>query len=93
MPYTLIYHPDVRNKDIPAISQNLRDRIARAIDTRLTGAPERYGKPLRATLKGYWRLRIGDYRVIFKVVRNEVWALGIVHRREVYEKILKRLVV
>ncbi len=93
MPYTLIYHPDVRNKDIPAISRNLRDRIAHAIDTRLTGAPERYGKPLRATLKGYWRLRIGDYRVIFKVVRNEVWVLGIVHRREVYEKILKRLVV
>ena len=91
MPYTLAYHPEVRSKDIHLISRNLRERIARAIETRLTTEPERYGEPLRRTLKGYWKLRVGDYRVIFKVVKDEVWIYGIIHRREVYDRIVRRM--
>lgn len=90
MPYDLVYHPDIRAEDLPAINQNLRERIARAIETRLTAAPERYGEPLRGTLKGYWKLRVGDYRVVFKVVKNEVWIYGIMHRRDVYGVIARR---
>lgn len=91
MPYHLAYHPDVSSRDIPSISRNLRERIERAIETRLTTEPERYGEPLRRTLKGYWKLRVGDYRVVFKIVRSEVWIYGIIHRREVYERIARRL--
>ncbi len=80
MPYTLVYHPDVRSEDIPSINRDLRNRIARAIESRLTTEPERYGEPLRGTLRGYWRLRVGDYRIVFKVVKNEVWIFGIIHR-------------
>ena len=43
-----------------------------------------YGEPLRKTLKGYWKLRVGDYRVVFKVIEAEVWILGIKHRKSVY---------
>ncbi len=89
--YTLVYHPDVRKKDIPSINRNIRDRISHAIETRLTTDPQRYGEPLRRTLKGYWKLRIGDYRVVFKVVKNAVWIFGIMPRREVYERIARRL--
>ena len=89
--YTLVYHPDVRKKDIPSINRNIRDRISHSIETRLTTDPQRYGEPLRRTLKGYWKLRIGDYRVVFKVVKDEVWIFGIMHRREVYERIPRRL--
>ncbi len=49
-----------------------------------------YGEPLRKTLKGYWKLRAGDYRVVFKVVKDEVCILGIIHRKKVYDKIGKR---
>ncbi len=35
------------------------------------------------TLKGYWKLRVGDYRVVFKVSGQEVWILGIINRKEV----------
>ncbi len=91
MPYTLVYHPDVRSEDITAINRDLRDRIARAIESRLTTEPERYGEPLKGTLRGYWRLRVGDYSITFKVVKNEIWILGIIHRREVYERIARRL--
>ena len=91
MPYHLVYHPEVHTKDVPAVNQNLRDRISRAIETRLTTEPQRYGEPLRRTLKGYWKLRVGDYRVIFKVMKDEVWIYGIIHRRDVYDRIIRRL--
>jgi len=46
---------------------------------------------LRRTLKGYWKLRVGDYRVVFKIANDEVWIYGIIHRRDVYDKIIRRL--
>ena len=66
-------------------------RIEKAIETRLATAPHQYGEPLRKTLHGYWKLRVGDYRVVFKIVEKEVRILGIMHRKKVYEAIEKRL--
>lgn len=91
MPYTLRYHPRVAGDDLPDVPANLHARIARSIDGRLTSEPMRYGVPLRGTLKGYWKLRVGDYRVVFKVTGQEVWILTILHRREVYEAVAARL--
>jgi mRNA interferase RelE/StbE len=90
LPYKLRYHPDVRDIDIRSLNKKLRDRIRNAIEKRLTTEPHRYGDPLRKTLKGYWKLRVGDYRVVFKVVKHEVWILGIIHRKKVYDHIIKR---
>lgn len=90
MPFTLVYHPEVRQRDLPGLSANIQRRIARAIATRLVVAPERYGAPLRETLKGYWKLRVGDFRVVYKIVGNEVWILGILHRKRIYEAIQRR---
>lgn len=91
MAYALVYHPDIKTKDITLINRDISRRIERAIETRLSTDPRRYGEPLRRTLKGYWKLRVGDYRVVFKVVKNEVWIFGIMHRRDVYRRIEKRL--
>ena len=91
MPFTLRYHPDVKIKDLPVIDAKLKNRIKDAIERRLATEPHQYGEPLRKTLKGYWKLRIGDYRVVFKIVGDEVWILGIIHRKKVYEAIEKRL--
>lgn len=90
MHFEIRYHPDVKTIDIPALNETLRKRIKNAIESRLMIAPHQYGEPLRKTLKGYWKLRIGDYRVVFKVVGNEVWIFGIIHRKEVYKRIGKR---
>jgi mRNA interferase RelE/StbE len=89
--FELRYHPEVKSIDIPLLDAKLRIRIKNAIERRLTTAPHLYGEPLRKTLHGYWKLRIGDYRVVFKIVVNEVWILGIIHRKKVYEAIKKRL--
>jgi mRNA interferase RelE/StbE len=90
VPYILRYHPRVAEDDLQEIPANLRARIAGAIDERLTTEPARYGLPLRATLKGYWKLRVGDYRIVFKIAGREVWILTIQHRREVYDAAVAR---
>jgi len=89
--FKLLYHPDVKTVDIPLLDSKIKNRIKKAIETRLTTAPHQYGEPLRKTLRGYWKLRVGDYRVVFRIAKNEVWILGILHRKDVYEKIRKRV--
>lgn len=91
MAYTLRYHPRVADEDLKRIAPQTRTRLARAIETRLTVAPERYGSPLAGTLRGYWKLRVGDHRVVFKLDRADIWILAIVHRRDVYERAARRL--
>ncbi len=90
MAFGLLYHSDVKH-DIARLDEKLKQRIRAAIDSRLTVAPHQYGEPLRKTLKGYWKLRVGDYRVVFKIMEGDVWIFGIIHRKEVYQKIGLRL--
>lgn len=91
MPFTLRYHPAVRDDDLSLIDRKSKDRIRKAIEERLQTAPHDYGEPLRKSLRGYWKLRVGDYRIVFKIVKSEVWILGIRHRKSVYLDIDKRL--
>jgi len=65
--------------------------IKRAIEERLAKHPGVYGKPLQRSLKGYWKLRVGEYRVVFKISGNDILILGIVHRKDVYRRIKKRV--
>ena len=91
MSFSLRYHPAVGEEDVPNILRNLRRRIAEAIESRLTFHPHQYGAPLRKTLKGYWKLRVGDYRVVYKLGEDEVLILAIRHRKTVYDDILRRI--
>lgn len=91
MPFTLHYHPAVRFEDLPLIDRRTKDRIRKAIEERLKTEPQEYGEPLRKSLKGYWKLRVGDYRVVFKVIETEVWILGIRHRKSIYMDIGARI--
>ncbi len=91
MEFFLRYHPDVRQIDLPLINKRNRERIKKAIGTRLRTAPQDYGVPLRKTLKGYWKLRVGDYRIGFKIVESEVWIFGIRHRKDIYRTVTHRL--
>jgi mRNA-degrading endonuclease RelE of RelBE toxin-antitoxin system len=61
--------------------------IKKAIEERLMQDPLRFGKPLRFSLKGHRRLRVGDYRVLYRIEpeSSSVLVVAIKHRREVYE--------
>jgi len=89
--YHLVYHADVEKVDLPRIDEKNKSMIKRAIEERLTMQPDVYGKPLQRTLKGYWKLRVGEYRVVFKLRGNELRILGIIHRKKVYRDIGKRM--
>ena len=83
--YRLGYHPDVPSEDISVLNGDVRARIRKAIESRLTRAPQDYGKPLMGNLSGYWSLRVGDYRVIYRIEAKEVRIIQIAHRRDAYQ--------
>jgi mRNA interferase RelE/StbE len=63
-----------------AILRVLRERIATDED------PRRLGKPLLSDLKGLWRYRVGDHRIVAKIENERLLVLVVTvgHRREVY---------
>ena len=83
MSYNITYHPDVKKIDLPKIDARNKSMIKRAIEERLIASPEVFGKPLRRSLRGYWKLRVGDYRVVFKVSGDVIRILAIIDRKAV----------
>jgi mRNA interferase RelE/StbE len=67
--------------------RNIRDRIKSAIEKRLTVAPNNYCKPLTKEWKEHRRIRVGDFRIIYKVFEDRVvvFIVEIDHRKDVYE--------
>ena len=90
MPFSVVFHPEVKD-DAVALPKAMRERIKNAIETRLITDPSRYGKPLRGTLAGYWKLRVGDWRVVYAIRNNEVVVFAIKHRSRVYEEVHDRV--
>ncbi|MDP2664459.1 MAG: type II toxin-antitoxin system RelE/ParE family toxin [bacterium] len=88
--FDVVYHHLVVRDDIPKLPKEWRKKIRSAIEERLTTHPDLYGKPLRRALKGYRKLRVGDYRVIFRIEKNTVKILIIQHRSVVYTEVKKR---
>ena len=91
MHFELRYHPAVKPQDIARLDQKASARIRKAIGSRLVTAPHKYGLPLRKNLKGYWKLRVTDYRVVFRIVGSEVYVLSIRHRKDLYEEMRERV--
>ncbi|MDO8604723.1 MAG: type II toxin-antitoxin system RelE/ParE family toxin [bacterium] len=89
--YTIVYHEDVVSQDIPPISITWKKEFRRAIEAKLTNAPEVFGIPLRNTLKGYRKLRVEDYRVIFRIESKKVKIFAIGHRANIYSMVNKRI--
>ena len=85
--YEILYLPDVVKKQIPKLPLPVRNRIKKAIEKKLAVDPIAFGRPLRYSLKGLRRLRVDNYRVIFKVDEEEdkVVIVKIAHRKEIYE--------
>jgi len=63
-----------------AILRYLRERIATAAD------PRRFGHALTGDKKGFWRYRVGDYRIVASIEDNRfvVLIVTVGHRRELY---------
>ena len=93
--WTVKIHKLILSEDFKSISQENQRFILRHIRKKLTVDPLNYGKPLTGELKGYWRLRAGDFRIIYKINQNDVEVLvvkvGIRRDEEVYRSFFNRL--
>lgn len=75
-------------KALKKLDRPLAKRILRALnDLRALDDPTRRCKALSGPLSGLWRLRIGDYRAILDVQRNQltIVALDIGNRSTIYD--------
>lgn len=84
------YHPKVKSEDIPRLGSNIAVRIEKAIRERLILNPIKYGLYLHGSLKGYRKLRIGSWRVIYKVMGKEIRIIAIGNRKDIYEFVNNR---
>ena len=83
--FEILLEPRVQERDLPKISLDWRLKIKLAISGKLSKHPTLYGKPLRHSLHGFFKLRVGDYRVIFSVSGNKVIIATIRHRKDGYD--------
>ena len=83
--YKVEYLESVVKDDIPKLPKTEKKKIKRAIEERLTQDPIRFGKPLHYSLKGCRRMRVGNYRVIFKLETKTVLIVKIGHRKTIYK--------
>jgi len=74
-------------KDLKALSSDTLFLIRRAIEEKLMIDSLKFGVPLRRSLKGLMKLRVGDHRIIYKVQKRKVivFVIKIGHRRDVYK--------
>ena len=73
------------------LDPSVQKTIKRWIETHLldeTRDPRDSGKPLTGSYKGYWRYRIGDYRLLCEIRDEElvIVALDVGHRSNIYHK-------
>jgi mRNA interferase RelE/StbE len=93
-PYSLHYDPSVAH-DLKRLDKARARKILKAVQKKLTQAPMEYGKALRRDLKGFWRLRVDDDRVIYEINSKRkivtIWFIGPRRDDEVYLDFLKKL--
>ena len=71
MKWSVIYHRDVED-DLDSIGPSAARRIIRLIDSKLTTSPLQFGGPLAGNLANFRKLRIGDFRVVYKTMEKKV---------------------
>jgi mRNA interferase RelE/StbE len=76
-------------KQFKKLDRSVQVLVAKWVNKHLieTDKPRAYGKALIGNLSGYWRYRIGDYRLIVEINDRElvIIAIGIAHRSEIYK--------
>ena len=79
-----VFYDERAVEDLAALDSSLRATVIGSIGRKLTTSPTRFGKPLRGSLFGVWSLRVGDWRVLYRIEKQTVIIARIGHRREVY---------
>ena len=76
------YKSSVR-RDVRKIDKPEANRIRDGLELKLRQNPSA-GEPLKGDLAGLFKLRVGDYRVIYAKTKEGVLVLRIRHRKNAY---------
>ena len=76
MKYSLMYSEKAQ-KQLNKLDNSMKSKILKYINQNLfdTDNPKKFGKALRYNLKGFWRYRVENYRIIVKIEENELLIL------------------
>ncbi|MBR4342130.1 MAG: type II toxin-antitoxin system RelE/ParE family toxin [Lachnospiraceae bacterium] len=89
MRYTLVLTEEFE-KQFRKLDRSVQTIVVKWIRKHLEDCedPRASGKALSANLKGYWRYRIGDYRLLVEIRDEEliIVAISIAHRSDVYNQ-------
>mgnify|MGYP001111552390 FL=1 len=88
MAWTLEFDAAAR-RQLRKLPRSAGERILAALEqVAALEKPRQRGKALVGERTGYWRYRIGDYRVIAKIEdgRMVILVVAIGHRREIYRR-------
>ncbi len=91
MTYVLRYAGSIDWKRFQKLPATDKQRIRDAIEKKLAVDPVQFGKPLRTSLLGCRSLRVGSYRIIYRIDKNIVEILLFGHRSTVYSEMEKVL--
>ena len=81
MTYDIVFKPRAL-KDLKSLPKSVRQRIVEKIEALRT---DRAGDVKRLTdFTPEYRLRVGDYRVLFEVEENKVVVYRVVNRKDAY---------
>jgi mRNA-degrading endonuclease RelE of RelBE toxin-antitoxin system len=75
--------PESARAELRAIERETAIRILRALD-RYGDSGEGDVRALTGQWQGYFRIRVGDYRVSFMVAPEEITIVRVRHRSDVY---------
>jgi mRNA interferase RelE/StbE len=81
--YNISYKKSVQ-KDLAALDTREARRILDRLEKELRHHPETY-PTLKGDYAGLRKLRVGDYRVIYTILGDEVLVLRIGNRKDVYK--------
>ena len=84
MAYNIIYKKSV-HRDLKKISKAEAGRILNQIEEDLSTKADVY-PVLKGQFAGLRKYRVGDHRVIYAILGEDVLILRIGHRRDVYKK-------
>lgn len=76
-------------KDLKKLGHTAQKRILTYLKEKIMPLkdPRSLGKPLTADLTGFWRYRLGDYRILAKIEDEHfvILVIQIGHRKNVYD--------
>lgn len=85
MAYNIIYKKSVY-RDLKKFSKAEAGRVLDRIEEELSKKADKY-PVLKGKFAGLRKYRVGDYRVIYAILGEDVLILRIVHRGDVYKRI------